>query len=334
MRVPGSNPGGPTCAPVVQWLRYGLAKAVTRVRIPAGAFQFHYSELLLSRKIKEASIKKDTLDTFLYTNNQKRRIVQMQEKIFDLLFKEDEISWQTIIFEAVRTEQMDPWDIDIAQLSQRFLEMIKQLKEMDFRISGKIILAAAILLRLKSTKLVGEDMSQLDRLIAMSENGAEDAFYGDLEDGYEADGVKQRERPDDLTLIPRTPQPRKRKVSVYDLVEALQKALDVKKRRHFVRDEIHVEIPKKSWDIEESIDRIHQEIMAYLGKKEKLGFKELIKGESKEEKIYTFIPLLHLGNQQKITLLQETHLSEIEIVLPKIKRGEKNDAHPNAESGQ
>lgn len=26
------------CAPVVQWLRYGLAKAVTRVRLAAGAF--------------------------------------------------------------------------------------------------------------------------------------------------------------------------------------------------------------------------------------------------------------------------------------------------------
>ena len=38
---------------------------------------------------------------------------------------------------------------------------------------------------------------------------------------------------------------------------------------------------------------------------------------TKEDKVFTFIPLLHLTNQRKIDLNQENHFGEIEIVLAK-----------------
>ena len=81
------------------------------------------------------------------------------EQLFDMILNKDDISWQQIIFTAVKSEQMNPWDIDIKLLSQKFLEKLRQFKEMDFKVSGKVILAAAIMLRLKSNKLIGEDMN-------------------------------------------------------------------------------------------------------------------------------------------------------------------------------
>ena len=86
-----------------------------------------------------------------------------QDRVFELLFNEEEITWQSILFNLVTKEQMNPWDIDIATLSKKFMDMLKKLKEMDFSVSGKIILAAALLLRLKSSKLVDEDILELDR---------------------------------------------------------------------------------------------------------------------------------------------------------------------------
>ena len=71
-----------------------------------------------------------------------------QDRVFELLFEEDEITWQSILFNLVTKEQMNPWDIDIATLSKKFMDMLKKLKEMDFSVSGKIILASALLLRL------------------------------------------------------------------------------------------------------------------------------------------------------------------------------------------
>ena len=87
----------------------------------------------------------------------------MQDRIFQLLFEEDDVTWQTIIYDLVRKEEMDPWDINVSLLTQKYIELIKKLKQTDFRVSGKVLLAAAILLKIKSNRLVGDDILELDR---------------------------------------------------------------------------------------------------------------------------------------------------------------------------
>ena len=238
-----------------------------------------------------------------------------QDKVFELLFEEDEITWQTILFNLVTKEEMNPWDINIATLSKKFMDMLKKLKEMDFGVSGKIILAAALLLRLKSSKLVDEDILELDRLIASTDES--DDIYGDLID-FEEDqpGTFEDEKPG---LIPRTPQPRKRKVSIYDLVDALEKALEVRKRR--VTRNIppqNIQIPEKTIDISLVIGGVFRRIKGFFSKGNKrLTFNHLTPTDSKDDKVYTFIPLLHLTNQRKIDLHQQKHFGEIEVELLK-----------------
>jgi len=237
----------------------------------------------------------------------------MQEQLFNMLFNDDEVTWQTMIYELVRSEEMDPWDINLKTLSTRFLDMVKKLKKCDFRISGKIILAAAILLRLKSTKLLEQDIGQLNQLIAMSES--DDEFYEEIEgEDHYGSSIDQ----DKFRLIPRTPQPRKRKVSVYDLVEALEKALEVKRRRvRFDIPETKVQVPEKTKDITEIITEIYGQIKTYFAaeKIKKMNFSELVGDDGRAGKVYAFMPLLYLDNQRRIDLFQEKHLSEIEISL-------------------
>jgi segregation and condensation protein A len=234
-----------------------------------------------------------------------------QEEIFQLLFDKDELTWQSIIYEAVRLEQMDPWDIDITLLTKKYLEMLRKLKKMNFRISGKILLAAAILLKIKSNRLLGKDLDQFDSLFAQTEEP--DDLYVD-ENFPDLDLVNKEKKP---RLIPRTPQPRKRKVSIYDLVDALQRALEVKERRVMrAIPKEKVKIPEKGVDIGIMIKEVYSKIKKFFsfGNK-KLTFNKLIPSDSKEDKIYTFIPLLHLTNQRKIDLNQEEHFGEIEILL-------------------
>jgi segregation and condensation protein A len=236
--------------------------------------------------------------------------MEAHEQVFELLFNQDEITWQSILQDLVRTEQMDPWDVDVSLLTKRYLEMLKKLKEMDFRVSGKVLLAAAILLKMKSSRLVG-DANQLDQMFNEPE-AAE--LYDELEEEFQ-----RMARPETPVLIPKTPQPRKRKVSIYDLVKALNKALEVKQRR--VLNSIppmNVEIPEKKKDITEVIKDIYGSIKSFFSRgSEKLTFSKLAPSKSKEDKVYTFIPLLHLANQdhRKIDLFQQKHFGDIEIVL-------------------
>jgi len=235
------------------------------------------------------------------------------ERIFNIIFsKADEITWQNIIFELIKSEQMDPWDIDVTILTQKYIDMLRTLKVHDFRISGKVLLAAAILLKMKSNKLVGEDLSELDRLLIGVEEQMEELAFEETSEIPKLDEIPN--------LIPRTPQPRKRKVSIFDLVKALEKALEVKKRRllHSIPP-LNLEAPKKKKEITEIIREVYIKIRTFFLKpfQEKLTFTRLLPSESREDKVHTFIPLLHLAQQNKIELMQETPFGEIEILMKK-----------------
>jgi len=231
------------------------------------------------------------------------------ESIFNLIVKQEEVTWQSIIYDLVNSERMNVWDIDITLLTKRYIETIKKLEKMDFRISGKMLLAAALLLKLKSVKLVTTDIDNLDRFFVEDNDEDELFFEEDIE------GVEQEKIP---KLMPKTPQPRKRKLSVYDLVKALEKALEVKERK--IRRIIppkEIEIPKKSLNIGEAIKIVYQKIKNFFSSrpKAKLTFTNLVKSEKKQDKVYTFIPLLHLSNQRKVEMFQYKPFGEIEIAL-------------------
>ena len=121
----------------------------------------------------------------------------MQDRIFQMLMQENEITWQNIIYDLVRSEEMDPWDIDISLLSNKYLDIVRNLKKMNFAISGKVILASAILLKLKSKKLVEEDLARFEEII----NPPEDI---DLLEETEEEYFEENK----ILIVPKTPQPR------------------------------------------------------------------------------------------------------------------------------
>ncbi len=234
----------------------------------------------------------------------------MQDRIFHMLMQENEITWQSIIYDLVRTEEMDPWDIDISILSNKYLEIIRNLKKMNFAISGKVILASAILLKLKSKKLVEEDLARFKEII----NPIEEI---DLLEEPEEEYFEENK----LIIVPKTPQPRRRRISVEDLVNALEKALNVDRRRN-IRQLINetdirpIEIPKKKIDINQLIKEIYFRLSNFFSKGNKrLTFSQFVNSDRKEDKIMTFLPLLHLDNDRKIELYQEKAFGEIEISM-------------------
>ena len=52
----------------------------------------------------------------------------MQEQIFDLLLNQEDVTWKTLLYDLVKTEQMDPWDVNISLLTQKYIDTIKKFK--------------------------------------------------------------------------------------------------------------------------------------------------------------------------------------------------------------
>jgi len=228
----------------------------------------------------------------------------MQDKLYDMLMQKDEITWQSLIYDLIKSEEMNPWDIDVSLLTHKYIETVRKLQEMNFFISGKVLLASAILLKIKSHKLVAEEIPYLENLIYPPE--PEEYF--------------EEERPEyvipDLAI--KTPQARKRKVGVNDLISALHKALDVNHRRVMrrvaERNFKMPEIPQRKIDISKLIKNVYEKILFFFKKKEPVTFSKLVSSDKKDDKIMTFIPLLHLDHQEKINLEQKEPFGEIDIL--------------------
>ena len=242
----------------------------------------------------------------------------MTERIFSLIFDQDDVTWQSLLVQLVREEGMDPWDIDLTKLSDRYYEVVGRIKHFDVRISAKVVLAAAILLRLKSSHLIDKDFNGIDQLIASTEPQQEsDDFYANLEEEYLSGGVLAS-IPDGPDLVPRTPQPRERKVSLDDLMGALRKALEVSEKRVLRQIEVpEMKVPEKRRDITEIIKDIYEKILSFITREKRaITFEELIPSQGRKDKIATFIPLLHLScpPHGKIDLLQDRPFGTIQIV--------------------
>jgi segregation and condensation protein A len=242
----------------------------------------------------------------------------MQDKIYDMLLKEEDVTWKSLIYELVKSEQMNPWDINLTTLTQKYIQLIKDMKEHDLKISGKILLAAAILLKIKSTHFIETDIANLDRMMnPVDDELSEEDLFDEMEQEM---STREKQK---FKLIPRNPQPRSRKVSIHDLVDALQRAMETKKRALVKQRPVKYNFPKRKFDIMEVIQDIYHKISYYTTKKsaKSITFSQLLPPKAgKQEKVHTFIPLLHLENQRKIDTTQKKSFDEIHVKLINSKK--------------
>lgn len=232
------------------------------------------------------------------------------DHLYDILTSK-EVSWQSIIYDLINTGQLDPWDIDLAILANRYLEKIKELEETNFFVSSKVLLAASILLRIKSEILLNEHIRGIDDILF----GKKDKETKPLE----RIEIDENELP---ILYPRTPMPRMRKVSLQELISALSKAVNTENRR--IKREIvdkqalreaDLVMPKSRVNIKDRIRKLYSRILTiFKTKKARVSYNELV-GSNKEERIACFLPVLHLDTQQKVWLEQEKHFDEIWVWL-------------------
>ena len=236
-----------------------------------------------------------------------------QEQIQDLLFSR-EIGWKDIIYDLINTEQLNPWDIDISTLSERYLQKIDEYEEADFFVSSKVLLAAALLLRIKSEILLNKYIKSIDEIL-----------FGKVEKKkYILERIELDE--EIPLLIPRSPIPRYKKVTLKELMESLGKAINTENRR--IKKEILINnairatgfsLPKRKFSIKNKIKSIHETLLIHFDKnkdKLKISFTEFV-NDNPEEKLISFSPLLHLENSKKVWLEQTEHFGEIHIWLKK-----------------
>jgi segregation and condensation protein A len=255
--------------------------------------------------------------------------MKQQNKIYNMIFEEDDLKWQSLVYEMIRTGKVDPWDIDVSMFAQEYLKMIDKLKELNFRLSGKVVLTAAILLRMKTNRMGLQEFLGLieePELDEQSEAGLDE--FGqptDMEQRIEklAENIKQMQKKR-IILDPRLDRQKERKVTVFELMGALKKAMEVDDRRQnrqtAIKKSIEDDRPDfkyAKFDILGKIKRVYDTLLIFFKKSKSttIEFSQIIPSKEKKDIVWTFVPLLHLANEGKIELLQDKPFGKIYVEL-------------------
>lgn len=200
----------------------------------------------------------------------------------------------------------DPWSVDVAELIIGFLERMREMECFNYWVSGKALLSASIIHRLKTEILL--------QLAYMSDSKKEEE--------------KERTEKVDIPPIPMPFRITSRKVSLAELLFALQQALFTEQKRatrgktreeasvvvEVEPEEVVLDALHEEWDVEAKANEIYSKIVS-LGQ-EIVTFSSLVGGSKagRESVIETLLALLFLSIRGAIYIWQERPGGEIYIM--------------------
>lgn len=228
-----------------------------------------------------------------------------------------------ILVELARVGKIDPWDIDIVQLTDGFLRKVEELKQMDLRISSRTLLYSAILLRMKSSGILDVEEEEID------------TFDSDFHD--DPDFPEPAEFP-----IPKLPVRRvsTRPVTLNELIIELKKAEKClsrknEKKARQVSEESNPRPKLTTGDVlgiahEEAISSrltlMWERLAELFTKQSVVVFSSIL--ERSEDRIMDYLSLLFLASSRKIWLFQNELFEEL-YIYPGEESGFSTEANPS-----
>lgn len=210
-------------------------------------------------------------------------------------------TWRELLLELVNSNQLDPWDIDIVILADKYVEKVKEIAAIDLRLPANVILASALLLRFKSDALSLEET-------AIEEVGFEEEL-----------GPRQLIAEEIPALVTRLNKPRERKITLQELMKAVEELVGDDKAMQTLLPApkiLELQLPKE--DLHELIKRVYALANELKDEKSQLVFSALLdplklKEHAGHHITSRLMPLLHLVQERKVDISQEKPFTDITI---------------------
>lgn len=215
-------------------------------------------------------------------------------------------TWKDVLLGLVNSEQIDPWNIDIVDITTKYISVVREMKKLDLRIPANMVLAAAIMVRLKSEALVFKETYESDMLSDVPPELNFNVAFNNMEAIPE------------LTF--RAKFPKKRKVTLDELLGAVEDALASEMRRESARavrvtspsTEFVLEIEKV--DVEKAIRDKYGQVLASADQYNLVKFSDIC-GETPKDMVLSLLAVLYLHSYQAVDLRQASFFGEIIIKI-------------------
>lgn len=207
------------------------------------------------------------------------------------LILDDSLGWEHLISTIIREEGMDPLDIDLVKIADKFSDLVLRLKAIDFRFGGKFVYTAAILLKMKSDKIIEELLNRTK----LKRKETEGSSY-------------IRATPFGIAVASKLPLSRSRKITLTELINTIREAM-----RYTIKHKINFELKLKEIKIEERIISLLEKLSKLFSKRDYVTLSELVPSKERKDFVFTFLPLLFLANMDKIDLDQAEPFEEVYV---------------------
>ena len=235
-----------------------------------------------------------------------------------------------LLVQLAENGEIDPWDIDIVEVTDRFLEA---LDDADLRTSGRALFYASVLLRMKSDELFGPAEPEEEELPPWEAPFADEAPIQEGDDapafdpveGLEAEMERRLERkqargkPETLDELVRDLRDAERDTwwkesRSYDTSDS-PRGYDrgVQELSYHAEDQFRVDDEPTSDDVthtthEEDIERVIDDVATELETRYERGREEVLYAEIDEvggSRVMTYLAVLFLSHRGTITLEQD-----------------------------
>jgi len=205
-----------------------------------------------------------------------------------------------ILVNLAKNGEIDPWNIGIVEVTDKFLRQVEEIEKTDLRVSGRTLLYASILLRMKSNALV-------------EEKETEEMIEDDFSDFEVSDYP-----------VPALPLRRssRRPVTLEELLSELKKAEIIEKRRierfKNKKEEKRATVEEvvsiaHEEDIESRVDRMRNLLNELFEKQKSIKFSDLVHSLDRTGRVMAYLSLLFLATRKEIWLEQEELFGELFI---------------------
>lgn len=219
-----------------------------------------------------------------------------------------------LLLHLIKQSKIDIYEIKLVDLTEQYLNFIKEMEELNLDIASEYLVMAAELIEMKSRILLPKKEIEED---TYEENPEEELKKRLLEyKKYKDNSLKFRNLEENrrqyYTKIPESIRDLTDKkivnegeVSVFDLLEAFKRILD---KQEYIKP-LSTKITKKELSVQERIVKIRSVLKA----NKRVSFASLFEEFTKSYVVVTFLSILEMSKNNEIVLKQENNFDEIYI---------------------
>jgi segregation and condensation protein A len=238
----------------------------------------------------------------------------------------------SLLVELVQNGTVDPWDVDLEVVVERYMEAVDALTTKDLPTSGRLLFFASVLIRLKAQFLAGRGQEFL--FVPESEEGEDwiddgyglDLDYQDMDVGDLEELGLSRRGPGEILVLPRQRIQKRRPITIQDLLDALENSELHERKKEASRDRAlgrRAKMPFQS--VKEAMDTLHQDdlvrdiehasrlVTLAFQSMEKLSFESL---KAELDEVSAFLAVLFLAARGEVDLDQDAFYGKIELIRP------------------